>query len=136
MLALALLATAVSASDLASLIDQPVAGTALVPTSRYQGAMSRATRTDSPVDIALSVAGAFEGARQLIVQTNEGAESPSASRVTVIRDGLLDDAVRSERWDIVLARTATGTWEIRAVTKAWRCRRGAGTAGFAAQPCP
>ncbi|NTV88036.1 MAG: hypothetical protein HGA21_15010 [Burkholderiaceae bacterium] len=72
----------------------------------------------------------------MIVQTNEGAESPSASRVTVIRDGLLDDAVRTERWDIALVRMATGSWKIRQVSKSWRCWRGAPTAGFAAQPCP
>jgi hypothetical protein len=136
MFALALTATTVSASDLASLIDLPVASTALVPASQYREASSRAVRAGSPVDIALSVAGSFEGARQLIAQTNEGAESPSASRVTVIRDGLLDDAVRTERWDIALARTAAGTWEIREVRKAWRCRRGANTAAFAAQLCP
>jgi hypothetical protein len=135
-LSLALMAPAVSASELAALIDLPVAGTAMVPASKYHDAASRAARTGSPVDIALSVAGAFEGARQLIVQTNEGAESPSASRVTVIRDGLLDDAVRTERWDIALARTAAGTWDVRQVTKAWRCWRGGKTAGFAAQPCP
>jgi len=135
-LSLALMATAVSASELASLIDLPVAGTALVPASKYRDASSRAARTGSPVDIALGLTGAFEGARQLIVQTNEGAESPSASRVTVIRDGLLDDAVRSERWDITLSRNAAGTWEVRQVTKAWRCWRGTETAGFTAQPCP
>jgi len=135
-LSLALMASAVSASELASLIDLPVAGTALVPASQYRDALSRTARTGSPAEIAIGVAGPFEGARQLIVQTNEGAESPSASRVTVIRDGLLDDAVRTERWDIALVRTATGTWEIRQVSKSWRCWRGAPTAGFAAQPCP
>lgn len=135
-LSLALMASAVSASELASLIDLPVAGTALVPASQYRDALSRAARTGSPVEIAIGVAGPFEGARQLIVQTNEGAESPSASRVTVIRDGLLDDAVRTERWDIALVRMATGSWKIRQVSKSWRCWRGAPTAGFAAQPCP
>ena len=135
-LALLLVAKAVSASDLTTLVDLPVAGTAHVAASQYRGTSSRAAGAGSPVDIALSVAGAFDGARQLIVQTNEGAESPSAARVTVIRDGLLDDAVRSERWDIALARTAAGTWEISKVTKAWRCWRGGKTEGFAAQPCP
>jgi len=135
-LSLALMAPAVGASELASLIDLPVAGSVLVPKSQYRDLSSRAARTGSPVDLALGVAGAFEGARQLIAQTNEGAESPAASRVTVIRDGLLDDAVRTERWDIELARTAAGTWEIRQVTKSWRCWRGAQTTGFAAQPCP
>jgi hypothetical protein len=136
MAALASMATAVAASEVASLIDLPVAGTALVPASQYRDAWSRAARTGSPVDVALSVAGPFEGARQLIVQANEGAESPSASRVTVIRDGLLDDAVRTERWDVTLERTAAGGWEIRQVTKAWRCWRGDKTAALAARPCP
>ncbi|HYN60848.1 MAG TPA: hypothetical protein VET87_15025 [Rubrivivax sp.] len=135
-LSLALMGSAVSSSELASLIDLPVASAALVPASQYREASSRAARTGSPVDIALGVAGSFEGSRQLIVQTNEGAESPSASRVTVIRDGLLDDAVRTERWDIHLTRTAAGPWEIRQVSKSWRCWRGAKPAGFEAQPCP
>jgi hypothetical protein len=121
--------------DLASLIDLPVTSTALVAASQYRDASSRAARAGPPLDVALGVTGTFEGARQLIVQGNEGAESPSVSRVTVIRDGLLDDAVRTERWDIALTRTPAGTWEIRQVTKAWRCWRGARTAGFAAKPC-
>jgi hypothetical protein len=135
-LALALTAPAAAASELASLIDLPVAGKAIVPESPYRDASPRASRMGTPVDIALGVAGSFEGRRQIIVQANEGAESPSASRVTLIRDGLQDDAVRSERWDIDLARTPGGTWEIRQVTKAWRCWRGGKTAGFDAKPCP
>ncbi|MGZ8273175.1 MAG: hypothetical protein ACXWUM_04610 [Burkholderiaceae bacterium] len=136
MLSLAFMTPAVSASELASLFDLPVIGTALVPASQYRDASPRAARTGSPVDVALGATGVFEGARQLISQVNESAEAPSASRVIVIRDGLLDDAVRTERWDIALARTAAGTWEIREVRKAWRCWRGANVAGFAAQPCP
>ena len=135
MLALALIATAVSASELASLVDLPVEGTTLVPASQYRGVSSRAARTGSPVDVALSVPGTFEGSQQVILQANQGVESPSTSHVTVIRDGLLDDAVRTERWDIGLARTAAGSWEIREVRKSWRCWRGPATAGFAAQPC-
>lgn len=133
---LLLVGTIASASDLASLVDLPVAGTAQVSASRYRDAASRAAGAGSAVEIALLVTGPFEGARQLIVQSNEGIESPSASHLTVIRDGLLDDAVRTERWDIALARTAAGGWEIKEVTKAWRCWRGDGAAGFAAQPCP
>jgi hypothetical protein len=138
-LALALTAPAAAASELASLIDLPVAGKVIVPAPPYRDASPHASRAGNPVDVALGVAGPFEGRRQIIVQANEGAESPTASRVTLIRDGLLDDAVRSERWDIDLARTPAGTWEtweIRQVTKAWRCWRGGETAGFAARPCP
>ena len=133
--ALALMVAAVSASEPASLVDLPVAGSALVPASKYADASSRAERRGSPVDIAQSVAGPFEGARQVIVQTNEGAEAPSASHLIVIRDGLLDDAVRTLRWDISLARTAAGTWAITEVRTAWRCWRGGKAVGLTAKPC-
>lgn len=136
MLSLAFMTPAVSASELASLLDLPVIGTTLVPAAQYRDALPRAAGTGSPVDVALGVTGPFEGARQLIAQVNEGTEAPSASRVIVIRDGLLDDAVRTERWDIAIVRTAAGTWEVSEVRKAWRCWRGASMAGFAAQPCP
>ncbi len=136
MFSLALMAPAASASELAALIDLPVIGTALVPASQYREATARAASAGSPVDIALSIAGAFEGRRQLIVLTNESAESPSASRVIVIRDGLLDDAVRTLRWDISLARTAAGPWEVTEVRTAWRCWRGVKAVGLTAKPCP
>jgi hypothetical protein len=135
-LAPALAAAAAGAAEPVSLIDLPVAGRVVVPATQFRDAAARAARKGSPVEIALAVAGAFEGKQQLIVQVNEGAESPSAARVSVIRDGLLDDAVSSQRWDIDLTRTAAGDWQIRKVGKAWRCWRGAASAGFGAQPCP
>jgi hypothetical protein len=136
LLTLACIAPAAGASELASLIDLPVTGSLLVAPSQVRDASSRAARRGSPVEIALAVAGPFEGKQQLIVQTNAGAESPAASRVTVIRDGLLDDAVRTERWDIDLEHTAAGAWQIRQVGKSWRCWRGASNAGFTTQACP
>jgi hypothetical protein len=136
--ALALLseAAAAGAAEPVALIDLPVAGRELIAAAQWRDAEVRAARMGSPVEIALAVAGTFEGRQQLIVQVNEGGEASSAARVTVIRDGLLDDAVRSQRWDIDFTRTAAGAWQIRQVGKAWRCWRGAGSAGFAAQPCP
>jgi hypothetical protein len=119
-----------------TLLDLPVTGSAPVAASRYRAAVSQAPRGAGPLDLALRVAGPFEGASQLISQANEGSESPSAARVTVIRDGLLDDALRSERWDFTFARTAAGRWQVTQVTRAWRCRRGGQTEAFAAQPCP
>ncbi len=131
-----LTAAAAGAAEPAALIDLPVTGRERVAAAQWRDAEVRAGRTGSPVEIALAVAGAFEGRQQLIVQVNEGAESPSAARVTVIRDGLLDDAVRSQRWDIDFTRAAAGAWQVREVGKAWRCWRGAASAGFGAQPCP
>ena len=136
--ALALLLAAAAAGDAepAALIDLPVADRELIAAAQWRDAEVRAARMGSPVEIALAVAGAFEGRQQLIVQVNEGAEASSAARVTVIRDGLLDDAVRSQRWDIEFTRTAAGAWQVRQVRKAWRCWRGSVSAGFGAQPCP
>lgn len=120
----------------ASLADLKVVGMQRVEPARYAEATALAARGATPVDIALAVVGPFEGSSQHIIQVNQGVESPSASRVTVLRDGLLDDSVRSERWEVALQRTATGAWSIGSVERAWRCRRGAQTDRFAATRCP
>lgn len=119
-----------------SLLDVPVADAGVIAPAQYGKASDLASRGGAPIEIALAVAGAFEGSTQHVVQVNEGSESPTASRVTVLRDGLLDDSVRGERWDITLERTATGGWRIKEVTRAWRCRRGAQIERFATTLCP
>jgi len=136
-LAAALTASLAEAADpLQSLAGLPVAGTKLVSPAEYREASAFAARGGAPIDIALNIVGEFSGSAQHIIQVNEGAEAPSASRLTVIRDGLLDDSIRGERWDIVLQRSAAGAWEIREVKRSWRCWRGAHPDRFAAVPCP
>lgn len=136
-LSAALVAAGAGAADRpSSLADLKVVGMQRVEPPRYAEAAALAARGAAPVDIALAVAGPFEGSSQHIIQVNQGVESPSASRVTVLRDGLLDDSVRSERWEVALQRTATGAWSIGGVERAWRCRRGAQTDRFAATRCP
>ncbi|QRM30690.1 hypothetical protein [Microvirga sp. VF16] len=119
-----------------SLLEVPVADMKVVAPDAYGSALSLAAGGASPLDIALAIAGEFEGTTQHIVQANEGGEVPSSTKITVLRDGLLDDAVRGERWDIALDRTAAGIWGIREVKRSWRCRRGAQMDRFAAQVCP
>jgi len=119
-----------------SLIDVRVTGMQRVAEAQYADAKALASSGGTALDIALAVAGPFEGLAQHVVQVNEGAEAPSSSRVTVLRDGLLDDSVRGERWDIALERTAEGAWRIKEVKRAWRCRRGSQTGSFAASRCP
>ena len=136
-LAAVLVALAASAAAAGpSLVDLPVVSTKVVSPGEYVEAAALAARGSAPVDIALKIVGTFAGSTQHIVQVNEGSETPSASRVTVIRDGLLDDSVRGERWDIRLERTASGVWRIAEVKRAWRCWRGAQRDGFAATLCP
>lgn len=127
---------AAAAETPASLAELPVAQMELVDASAYRAAADLAARGRGPLEVALKVAGEFEGSTQHIFQVSEGAESPTVARVTVIRDGLLDDSVRGERWDISLTRTLAGAWAIKEVNRAWRCRRGAQVDRFVAAPCP
>jgi hypothetical protein len=129
-------ATAWAVDDRGSLVNVKVAGMQRVEPARYAEAAALAARGGTPVDIALAVVGPFDGSSQHIIQVNQGVEAPSASRVTVLRDGLLDDAVRSERWEVALQRTAAGAWSIKEVERAWRCRRGGQTDRFVAIRCP
>jgi hypothetical protein len=119
-----------------SLARLAVAGTKTLAPEVYRDASAAAARGALPLEIALAIAGRFEGSVQHVIQVNEGSEAPSASRVTVLRDGLLDDSIRSERWEIALARTVAGTWRITEVKQAWRCRRGARPDRFDAVRCP
>jgi hypothetical protein len=124
------------ANPLPSLNELPIAGMQPVAAKRYAEASALAARGGAPIDIALEIAGKFEGATQQITQVNEGGEAPTLSRVTVLREGLLGDSLRAERWDITLARTPAGVWRIGEVKRAWRCRRGGDTERFVAVPCP
>jgi hypothetical protein len=128
--------SAQSAEPSIRLTDIAVAGSQAVPSSDYREAAATAARGGTPVDIALAIAGRFEGSAQHIIQLNEGSESPVSSHVTVLRDGLLDDSIRGQRWDITLERSASGPWRIRNVQLAWRCWRGADTGRFIVVRCP
>jgi len=127
---------AAGAGQPASALDAPVAATRVIAPANYQGASASAAAGASALDIALQVAGEFEGAAQQITQLNEGSEAPSESRVTVVRDGLLDDSIRAQRWDILLGKSPEGAWVIREVRQAWLCWRGGQRDQFAADPCP
>jgi len=137
LISIALVPSAVlSADPVTSLFDLPVTGTMTVAPDRYQPATAAAARGADPLTIALQIVGPFEGATQHIVQANQVAEAPSTVRLTVVRDGLLDDSVRGERWDIVLEKTADRVWRIKEVSRSWRCRRGNPVDRFATTPCP
>jgi hypothetical protein len=130
-----LVPTLAAADPRPTLVDVPVADMKVLAPTEYRKASSLAARGAAPVDIALRVVGPFDGSTQHIIQTNEGVEAPSASRVTVLRDGLLDDSVRGDRWEVSLTRTAAGVWKIAEVKRAWRCRRGGAVDQFAATLC-
>lgn len=127
---------AAAAESSRDLLRIPVAGTAPVAVEAYGEASTVARRGGTPLEIALAVAGPFEGRAQILHQANERAEAPAACRVTVLRDGLLDDSIRGERWDLALRKASDGTWRIDAVRRSWMCRRGQPKERFVATKCP
>ena len=118
------------------LADLPVMDMKLIDPVEYRAASDLAARGNAPLDIVLKIVGDFEGSTQHIIQVNEGSEAPSASRITVLRDGLMDDSVRGVRWDIALEKTTAGVWRIKEVKRAWRCWRGGQMDRFATAFCP
>jgi hypothetical protein len=137
LIAAAALAPNAGAADArASLQALPVAGMKLVAPAEYRAASAAAARGGAPIEIALKIVGELEGRMQEIVQVNQGAEAPSAARVTILRDGLLDDSVRGDRWEVDFERSQAGAWRIKSVKRAWRCRRGGELDRFGTAPCP
>jgi hypothetical protein len=120
----------------AAALDAPVASARLIAPAEYQAAAASAAAGASALDIALQIAGEFAGTAQQVTQLNEGGEAASATRVTVVRDGLPDDSIRAQRWDILLERTTGGAWTIREVKEAWLCWRDESREHFTADPCP
>ena len=114
----------------------PVVDMECVDPAEYKAASGLAAGGSAPLDIVLKIVGAFEGSTQHIIHENEGSEAPSVSRITVLRDGLMDDSVRGVRWDIALEKTAENAWRIREVRRSWRCWRGEKTNMFASKLCP
>jgi hypothetical protein len=136
-LSAALLASTVGATDPSRpLAEVPVVEMKLVAPAEYRTASAFALRGSAPLEIVLKIVGDFEGSTQHIIQVNEGSEAPSVTRITVVRDGLMDDSVRGERWDITLERTTASLWRIREVRRAWRCWRGEQLDRFATVSCP
>lgn len=114
----------------------PVADMQTVAAASYAEGAAAAAGGADPIAAALKIVGPFDGSMQQLVQTNERVEAPRRATVVVIRDGLPDDAIRAERWDIRFDRGATGAWTIGEVKRAWSCRRGVDRERFATARCP
>ena len=68
-------------------------------------------------------------------QAASGPEGEGPTKVSILLDGLLDDSVRSRRYDLTLSRRADGTWRIDAASWAQRCQQGRGHQGFTPAKC-
>ena len=132
----AMLALGAAAEPSGRLLDRPGVGAVRVAPARDAVAAEMAVRGAEPIQVALAAAGRFEGTIQQAVQTDDRSARPSASHVTIVRDGWLDNAIRAERWDIVLTRSTNGSCQITEVCRAWLCRPGATLHDLAGSRCP
>ena len=70
-----------------------------------------------------------------LVKSDDYAEMPSRSTVTVLQEGLLDDSVIAFRDELRLVRAANDVWEVESASRAFRCWRGRNGRSFSAEPC-
>ena len=89
-----------------------------------------------PVLVVLRFLGHYNVRNLSMVKRDETGENLSATTITVIREGLLDDSVRAIWDEIRLSRTGDGTWRIAEARRAYRCWRGEQTVSYTAEPCP
>jgi hypothetical protein len=68
------------------------------------------------------------------IAARSGPEGMGPVEVTVTLDGLLDDSIRSERWQLTFA-PEDSTYRLSEARWAQRCRHGRGHTAFSAEPC-
>lgn len=86
------------------------------------------------VTYAFVEAGASEATQRSFQATSSGEGGASAS-ASLTLEGLLDDSVRAERYDLTLSRRQDSTWQIDSASWAQRCQQGRGHQAFTPAPC-
>jgi hypothetical protein len=88
----------------------------------------------SEITNAFVEAGAGDATQRSFQATTTGEGSVSAS-ATLTLEGLFDDSVRAQRYELELSARDDGTWEIESATWAQRCHEGRGHQDFSSAPC-
>jgi hypothetical protein len=68
------------------------------------------------------------------IEARSGPEGAGPEAVTVTLDGLPDDSIRSERWELAF-EPVDSAFRLSQARWAQRCRAGRGHAAFSAEPC-
>jgi hypothetical protein len=68
-------------------------------------------------------------------QIRSAQAAGAQAKVIAINDGLSDDSVRAERYELELARQPDGSWLLSRARRSWRCWPSRGHASFSAVPC-
>jgi hypothetical protein len=86
------------------------------------------------------VAGVFlrldeQDAPETTIQSDTGPEGGGPARVTVTLDRLLDDSVRTRRYDLELSRDESETWRLDGAAWGQICHSGRGHQDVSPEPC-
>jgi hypothetical protein len=118
-------------------LDEPLPASGELPVDEFN---AYAESVDEPweQDVAGTVdeyLGAAADAPSVTFQATSGPEGGGPTSATLQLEGLLDDSVRSRRYDLTLSRRADGTWEVVSATWAQRCHDGRGHQAFTPAAC-
>ncbi len=78
-------------------------------------------------------AGANDAARRSFEATSRDEGATATATLTL--DGLFDDSVRAQRYDVELERRPDRSWQLVAASWAQRCHTGRGHEDFTPEPC-
>jgi len=70
------------------------------------------------LQVALKFVGPFEGDTRLI---SHKKNNPRQERITITIDGLFDESIRGELYQLSLEKNQRGLWQLKEAQKAWRC---------------
>ena len=68
-------------------------------------------------------------------QATSAGEGSGSATASLLLDGLLDDSVRSQRYDLTFSRRQDGTWQIETAQWSQRCQQDRGHQTFSPEPC-
>jgi len=104
--------------------------------------------TQNPIQLSLQFLGDFKGHTQAISHVYDSIKNPTQAEILVIRDGLLNDAVRGERYRLRLEKITRSVtrpdgedpleqtfWQLNSAEHTWRCWAHRGHTEFTAEPC-
>jgi hypothetical protein len=75
------------------------------------------------------------GAGDACSRSFQATSSGDSATATLTLEGLMDDSVRAQRYELDLGRRDDGTWKVESASWAQRCHEGRGHQDFSPEPC-
>jgi hypothetical protein len=120
-------------------LPKPRDGTGSLPVAEFNAFVEEARPAFATSALRTAVefvhAGEGDAATTSVVATQGPEGNANTATVTVTRDGLADDSVRSVRYELVLERADDGVWRLRSARSLHRCQPQRGSQEFSTELC-